>query len=120
MLVDFCLLVLVLWCIYSPFGSYGPKEIAKLNKKVFWDTQVHRRFYQNNRSDEIIFVFPISLKLLSSYSSNCVAIAKVSNCGLDVSDLNHVLDVSLRYIKSSNMVSTPGILNTLQPTIKGG
>ena len=87
MLADFCLLVLILWCIQSPFGSYGPKEIAKINKKVFWDTQVHRRFYQNNRSDEIIFVFPISLKLLSSYSSNCVAIAKVSNCGLGVSDL---------------------------------
>ena len=27
-----------LWCIYSPFGSYGPKDIAKFNKKVFFGT----------------------------------------------------------------------------------
>ena len=25
----------MLWFIYSPFGSYGPKKIAKFNKKVF-------------------------------------------------------------------------------------
>ena len=29
-----------MWCIYSPFGSYGPKDIAKFNKKVFWDTLI--------------------------------------------------------------------------------
>ena len=46
---------------------------------------MHKRFCQVNCSDENIIVFPNYLKLLSSYSSNCVA--KVSHCGLGVSDL---------------------------------